>query len=599
MSDTQDSSIRTRISDALEDGIEAFNQKVPWYRLPLPLSIPNLIVVRNQLRDENLHDTEPPGALRTAPPAPDPIDARSADGSYNDVSAPAMGSTGARMGRNIPLAETWPETNTLLTPSPREISRRLLTREAFIPVAQLNLLAGAWIQFMVHDWFNHANDDDADPIEVPLEDGHPWGARMAVKRTATAPSADPQSPPTYRNQVTHWWDASQLYGSDAETVASLRAGHDGLLTIAEDGLLPLNAETNIPQSGFTENWWVGLELMHTLFAREHNAICRRLQSAYPTWSDDQLYHRARLINAALIAKIHTVEWTVAILDNPTLKVAMNANWYGLAGEWLKEEHGRISDSEVISGIPGSETDHHTAPFAMTEEFVSVYRMHPLLPDDFVFRSHDDDRIIAEHSLLDVTFSGARAVTEAVGMRDLVYSFGVAHPGALTLRNYPRHLQSITLPSGDKLDLASVDILRDRERGVPRYNRFRQHLHMPRIERFEDLTDDAELQETLREIYNNDIDSVDLMIGMFAETPPPGFGFSDTAFRIFILMASRRLKSDRFFTSHYTKEVYTPEGIEWIDDNSMITVLCRHLPGLKPTIGGMENAFQPWRTTGGG
>ena len=39
-----------------------------------------------------------------------------------------------------------------------------------------------------------------------------------------------------------------------------------------------------------------------------------------------------------------------------------------------------------------------------------------------------------------------------------------------------------------------------------------------------------------------------MIGMYAERKPKGFGFSDTAFRIFILMASRRLESDRFFTA---------------------------------------------------
>ena len=34
-------------------------------------------------------------------------------------------------------------------------------------------------------------------------------------------------------------------------------------------------------------------------------------------------------------------------------------------------------------------------------------------------------------------------------------------------------------------------------------------------------------------------------------------FSETAFRVFILMASRRLKSDRFFTVDYTPRVYTP------------------------------------------
>ena len=38
-----------------------------------------------------------------------------------------------------------------------------------------------------------------------------------------------------------------------------------------------------------------------------------------------------------------------------------------------------------------------------------------------------------------------------------------------------------------------------------------------------------------------------MVGMFAEPKPKGFGFSDTAFRVFVLMASRRIEADRFFT----------------------------------------------------
>ena len=44
--------------------------------------------------------------------------------------------------------------------------------------------------------------------------------------------------------------------------------------------------------------------------------------------------------------------------------------------------------------------------------------------------------------------------------------------------------------------------------------------------------------------------------MQAEQPPKGFGFSDTAFRVFILMASRRLQSDRFLTVDYRPEIYT-------------------------------------------
>ena len=53
--------------------------------------------------------------------------------------------------------------------------------------------------------------------------------------------------------------------------------------------------------------------------------------------------------------------------------------------------GKITDDEVLRGIPGSPTDHHGVPYSLTEEFVAVYRMHPLIPDEFTFRSLDDDR----------------------------------------------------------------------------------------------------------------------------------------------------------------------------------------------------------------
>ena len=67
---------------------------------------------------------------------------------------------------------------------------------------------------------------------------------------------------------------------------------------------------------------------------------------------------------------------------------------------------------------------------------------------------------------------------------------------------------------------------------------------------------------LRELYRS-IDEVDTMVGLFAETPPAGFGFSDTAFRIFILMASRRLQSDRFLTVDFRPEIYSPFGMDWV------------------------------------
>ena len=72
-------------------------------------------------------------------------------------------------------------------------------------------------------------------------------------------------------------------------------------------------------TGVNDNWWVGLSLLHTLFTREHNAICDRLLAAYPArrGDDEWLYQKARLVNIAVIAKIYTVEWTPALLNNPT------------------------------------------------------------------------------------------------------------------------------------------------------------------------------------------------------------------------------------------------------------------------------------------
>ena len=82
--------------------------------------------------------------------------------------------------------------------------------------------------------------------------------------------------------------------------------------------------------------------------------------------------------------------------------------------------------------------------------------------------------------------------------------------------------------------------------------------------------------------------------MYAERRPKGFGFSDTAFRIFALMASRRLNSDRFFTTDYTPQVYTRAGLRWIEDNTMLSVLRRHYPELDPVVGSVGNAFHPGR-----
>ena len=417
---------------------------------------------------------------------------------------------------------------------------------------------------------------------------------MRIERTRSDPAPDANGgPPTFVTADSHWWDGSQIYGSDPAFSEALRSKEDGKLRLDPDGQLPRDLEKVVDLTGVAGNFWLGLALLHTVFTHEHNSICDRLKADNPRWSDDELYARARLINAALMAKIHTVEWTPAIIAHPTTKYAMRANWYGILGKRL----GKRSSNEVLGGIPGSPTSHHGVPYSLTEEFVAVYRMHPLLPDDFTFRSIETDEVLQERTFRELGALDTRARLDEVGFVNSFYSLGIAHPGAITLHNYPRFLQEFKRPDGTVVDLAATDVLRIRERGVPRYNEFRRLFHLKPAATFEELTDNPEWAKELRRVYG-DVERVDLMVGLYAEPLPKGFGFSDTAFRVFILMASRRLKSDRFFTSDYNAETYTQAGLDWIDETTMIDVLMRHYPELEPALRGVDNAFAPWTRTGG-
>ncbi len=581
-----------------------------WHQLPIPLSLLKLVEFRGKLRKNSLHDTRqlPDQNKLPHPPAPSPdnhhLVARTADGSYNDLKHPEMGMAGTRFGRNVPLKDAKLDSANLLTPSPRLVSNKLLARQSFVPASFLSLMAAAWIQFETHDWFSHGDNQPDNKIDIPLPPDDTWEQEqhqpLRIDRTIEDLSRDGETqPPTFINRETHWWDASQVYGSSQERIDQVRSHVDGKLHLGEDGLIPIDPATGTDLVGNPGTWWLGMGLLHTLFVKEHNLVCDYLKQQYPTWNDDQLFDHARLIVAAITAKIHTVEWTPAILPHPVTKIALHANWWGILGPDFKRAFGRIADSEILSGIVGSSKTHHdAAPYYLTEEFTSVYRMHPLIPDEYEFHSAKNGKLIQKMGFLDIFEKNARHVMETIPMADLFYSFGIMHPGAVTLHNYPEFMRKLRKASGEAFDLATVDILRDRERGVPRYRRFRELLGRGRINSFEEICpSNPQWAKELREIYNNDLDSVDLMVGLYAEDIPEGFGFSDTAFRVFILMASRRLRSDRFFTQDYRAEVYTNWGLDWIEKTTMSKLLLRHYPDLAVSLRGVENAFAPWRKVG--
>ena len=591
-------------------------QWTDWYNRPWLKGILNLARMRDDLNERNLNTTYPEHAAIAFQdknqPRPCGIDTyRTADGSWNNVENPKEGAAHTRFLRNVDALAIKPDKD-LMEPNPREVSLKLLTRgEKMKEAPFLNMLAASWIQFQNHDWISHGENALDDLIKIPLPEDDPartmYGQDyMTVARTQPDPTygknGAESTPISYVNEVTHWWDGSQIYGSDLETQLSLRSGVDGRLKLTKEGHLTLN-HLGTEHTGFNRNWWVGLSMLHTLFSMEHNSICDHLKFYYPSWTDDQLFNVARLVNAAVMAKIHSVEWTPAVLPNNRLNTALNSNWYGLLTYLFGDPNSRKTvaafkvQNPELGGLVGNSINKHGCPYGLTEEFVEVYRLHSFLQEALKFRDHRTDALIEEKPLAATRQSGSPSTIDRIGLDNLFYSFGNQHPGYLGLNNYPKFMQHMSIPGNPLMDLGAVDILRARERGVPRYNEFRRQLNLKPIDSFDQLTEDATELAKLKEVYGDDVEKLDLLIGTLAESHrPTGFGFGETMFQIFILNASRRLQSDRFFTDDFKDDVYTREGMKWIDGASLKSVLLRHFPQLEETgLGNVTNAFEPWDT----
>jgi hypothetical protein len=473
-------------------------------------------------------------------------------------------------------------------------------------------------------------------------------------------------------------------------------------------------------AGFPDNWTIGMSFYHNLFAREHNAFVsefRKQAAEHPNddsglrnpadpsrviankdVTPDELFTAARLVVSATIAKIHTIEWTPQLLYNEPLYKGMNANWNGLLGagdpeltkilsDITTKEFGESKDGakatqlfSVFASGPGifglgskrpgyditkpeftnGGVNHFGSPFNFPEEFVTVYRLHSLIPDLIEYReaAKDANQIVQKVAVIN-TFEGK--ATDAMRSRGLAnwgVSMGRQRLGLLTLHNVPQFMQSITLPrldsAGKQIDLAALDLIRDREHGVPRFNEFRRQYGLRHMTSFDDFFpkplagDYAKWAQELRSVYgthvcdaskvitdaqrNDDgtpindclghpngsvvdnVEDVDTVVGWLSEsTRPHGFAISETQFVVFILNASRRLFSDRFFTSSFRPEFYTKLGVDWVNHNGpgpeqmeqgepnghkqpvspLKRVLLRNIPELEQELKPVVNVFDPW------
>ncbi len=749
---------------------------------------------------------------------------RTLSGICNDIFNPKMGASGTLFARNAAFESTFPRLQQnplavarhsdpqngvridLLKPDPQRISRELFTREQrdpaacregkgadcdYQPAPFFNVLAAYWIQFMTHDWFSHTregrNRPGLEPVgcegEAASTGCRPGDRRepILVSETGTAPGFSHQgrsyqrrAHTTTANQVTAWWDASQIYGHDeVSRKRVVRDPDDAARLYQPDGYLPLLSQCSPdcpvqPQwegqeaVAFPANWSIGMSFYHNLFVREHNSFVdafRRLQRetpernsglrnplqpqrviTYADASDREIFEAARLVVSAEIAKIHTIEWTTQLLYDEPLFLGMNSNWFGLfnveegdvsrvlrrifdqdehifsryaarMARWFGRGGGEGKDNSIYSvfasgagifglnnkreeGIwwwkkdlwdianPGDVNggvNHFGAPFNFPEEFTTVYRLHPLLPDVLELRDvASANTIQGSVPIIDTVRGEATPAMHKHGLANWALSMGRQRLGLLHLQNHPLFLQNLAMPHLDspsgKLDIAALDLIRDRERGVPRFNEFRRQIGLKTLSSFDDFVDrrpqtsaesrlaQEKVVEKIRAIYGthicdagkiisdaqvdnqgqpindclghpdgsevDNIEDVDMVVGWLAEyTRPWGFAISETQFHIFILNASRRLFSDRFFTSSFRPEFYSQLGYDWVINNGPLTdcpypledlkgggqacneprlsnghkiavsplkrLLLRNVPALQEELMQVVNVFDPW------
>ena len=182
-------------------------------------------------------------------------------------------------------------------------------------------------------------------------------------------------------------------------------------------------------------------------------------------SNDELFEIARLVVAAEIAKIHTIEWTTQLLYDEPLYAGMNANWSGLFKDRRRRRQGdearlrrdgadrRASSASsnnaklaqpVLLGARGRPrhrrhgsdcaypagandgVNHFGSPFNFPEEFMAVYRLHPLVPDMIEFRELSNPNAIAKRVPVIDTF---RAQGDAANARGRACPTGRCRWGA--------------------------------------------------------------------------------------------------------------------------------------------------------------------------
>ncbi|MCG8651108.1 MAG: peroxidase, partial [Pirellulales bacterium] len=104
------------------------------------------------------------------------------------------------------------------------------------------------------------------------------------------------------------------------------------------------------------------------------------------------------------------------------------------------------------------------------------------------------------------------------------------------------------PGSGGFDLASLNIQRGRDHGLPSYNDVREGLGLSRAQDFSDVSSDAEVVARLSSVYES-VDDIDLWIGGLSEDPLPGGHLGELFTEIIVIQFEALRDGDRYWYSN--------------------------------------------------
>ena len=325
------------------------------------------------------------------------------------------------------------------------------------------------------------------------------------------------------NILTAWMDGSVIYGTSKSRSDKLRTFDGGKLKVSQHNsgdLLPIAPvgsleEKQVRGQAFfagepRSNEHIAITALHTLFVREHNRIAKEIHDAEPSLTDEEIFQKARKINAAIIQSITYNEFL------PSLGIELD-EYRG----YNKSTDPQISHifSVVAFRIGHSQVGERLTLVNSTQDVQSI----PMKETFF-------NPVIIHRQGIDSILRGLFMTNQQAN--DIYYHNSI--------RNF-----LFDEPQRGGLDLCVLDIIRGRDHGIPDYNSVRKEIGLNPVEGFDDINNDEEVRRRLRAAYGN-IDELDAIIGILAEEHLEGSTLGQTGYLIIKDQFERIRDGDRLF-----------------------------------------------------